>query len=181
MGNKSRSGYKRRHQTANKVATINPTSGEPAVFSPTIIKPPDKPNNHELVQYRQERHIEAFYGPIPPPDLLKAYNEIDPEFGNRIITMAEKQQDHRINLETQVIKGDIHRANLGLWFAPFIACAGIGCGTYILVIGREASGLALIFVPLATLVGIFITYQRKRAQSLKEQSKNPSEPNNDKP
>lgn len=56
----------------------------------------------------------TFSGPIPPPELLKQYDEIIPNGANRIITMAENQSAHRIELEKIVIRGDSRRANAGL-------------------------------------------------------------------
>ena len=56
----------------------------------------------------------TFQGPIPPPDLLRQYNEIIPDGANRILKMAEAQSAHRIDLEATVIKGDDRRANWGL-------------------------------------------------------------------
>ena len=34
-------------------------------------------------------------GPIPPPEILKGYKEIDPSFPERIFKMAEKEQRFR--------------------------------------------------------------------------------------
>ena len=47
----------------------------------------------ETIQQRIE-----FSGPIPPPQVLKQYEEIIPGAGERILAMAEKEQDHRHGL-----------------------------------------------------------------------------------
>lgn len=46
---------------------------------------------------------ESFSGPIPHPELLQKYDEVKPGFAERIISMAERQLDHRINCEDKVV------------------------------------------------------------------------------
>jgi hypothetical protein len=42
-----------------------------------------------------EQH-ESYHGPIPPPALFRQFEEILPGVADRILRMAEKEQDHRI-------------------------------------------------------------------------------------
>ena len=46
---------------------------------------------------------EMYSGPIPPPEALARYEEIQPGAADRILKMAEKQQEHRMALETKAI------------------------------------------------------------------------------
>jgi uncharacterized membrane protein len=39
--------------------------------------------------------VQAFSGPLPPPSVLKGYEEVVRGSAERILVMAEKQQDHR--------------------------------------------------------------------------------------
>ena len=41
----------------------------------------------------------GYAGPIPPPAMLKEFNEIIPDGANRILKMAEVQVAHRHSLE----------------------------------------------------------------------------------
>lgn len=43
----------------------------------------------------------AYQGPIPTPDMLKQYNEIDSNFANRILTMAEENNLANIELNKE--------------------------------------------------------------------------------
>jgi uncharacterized membrane protein len=45
--------------------------------------------------------ISQFVGPIPPPDLLKKYEDALDGAADRIIKMAEKQSAHRQWMEKQ--------------------------------------------------------------------------------
>lgn len=63
---------------------------------------------------------EMYSGPIPPPEALARYEEIQPGAADRIIKMAEKQQEHRMSLETKAIGGQIDQSKRGQIFG-FIA------------------------------------------------------------
>ena len=43
----------------------------------------------------------TYEGPYPPPSMLAEYNQIVPGSADRLITMAEEEQKHRQQLETQ--------------------------------------------------------------------------------
>ena len=45
----------------------------------------------------------SFRGPLPPPEILKEYESILPGASERILKMAEKQQDHRISIEKTIV------------------------------------------------------------------------------
>src|SRR5205823_10846 len=63
----------------------------------------------------------SFASPIPPPEYMEAYERITPGSSNRILLMAEKQQDHRHKLEVIVIGGNGARERLGQIFAFILA------------------------------------------------------------
>ena len=51
----------------------------------------------------------SFSGPIPPPAMYSAYEDVLPGSADRIMTMAEKEQDHRIVMDPKY--AEIHAAN----------------------------------------------------------------------
>jgi uncharacterized membrane protein len=108
--------------------------------------------------------VQQFSGPLPPPELLGKYNDVIQIGAERIMVMAEKQQDHRITLEKFVIERDAKRADLGLILGFILAFLVAGGGILVVVNGKDIAGLAMIFIPLATLVGTFINTQRVRKQ-----------------
>ena len=62
-----------------------------------------------------------FSGPLPPPGVLKAYDEIVPGAAERIITMAESQAKHRREMEKQLLQSDITLAKRGQWIAGILS------------------------------------------------------------
>lgn len=54
-----------------------------------------------------ERHIAEHYsGPVPAAKEMKRYAEIDPSFPDRMMTMAEKQQDANIRIAERLSKSE---------------------------------------------------------------------------
>lgn len=52
-------------------------------------------------------------GPLPDPESLVRYNSVITEGANRIMKMAEKQQEHRMALETKIITNQTKQSVLG--------------------------------------------------------------------
>lgn len=71
---------------------------------------------------------EQFSGPIAHPRHLKAYEEVAPGAADRIISMAEKQQQHHIEMDRRVLQAEVGDRKLGMWlgagaFVFLVACA----------------------------------------------------------
>ncbi len=69
--------------------------------------------NKEVKKVVQIMAKQSFSGPIPPPSMLREYNTVDEDFSNRIITMAESQQSHRIELEKKSVEAAINAESRG--------------------------------------------------------------------
>lgn len=138
------------------------------------------PNNNGVVASEKQSHdqergvttmeqrLEMYSGPLPHPDLLKRYREIIPDAPERILRMAENQTAHRIEIEKNVIKGNLLNERLGL-IAGFVVCmSALYLGTKILLSGHEVYGFAAIVTALASLVGLNI-YAKKSEKRSKEE------------
>jgi uncharacterized membrane protein len=89
----------------------------------------------------------SFSGPIPPPHILKQYDEAIPGGANRVVEMAEKQSEHRRILEAKVVESDINRSRLGL-LAGFIITLVVG-GIVVAMNGEPAAGATIAGIPTA--------------------------------
>ena len=67
----------------------------------------------------------TFSGPLPPSSMLSEYNKILPGSAERLLTMTEKEQNHRMSWENKVIKASIKGMNQGQWFGFIIAISAI--------------------------------------------------------
>ena len=131
-----------------------------------------QPNQEIRTEAKRSAHslqIEAsrfhhFQGPLPPPEILKAYDIVLPGLAERVICAWEKQTDHRIFLEKTVIMGDDKRANWGLICATIIAITVILASVAIAIFNKEQTltAFAVIIADLAALAGIFVYGSRNR-------------------
>lgn len=108
----------------------------------------------EVVQIVKQDY--SFSGPIPPPQILKGYNELVPDAAERILKMAEKQADHRIELEKKVIVEQQRQSARGQKIAAVLAVLLVFAAVY--AIYEEAYKIAgtIFAVTLIMVVGMFV-------------------------
>ena len=106
--------------------------------------------SHEL--HQQIMHS----GPLPSPETLAGYEQVLPGAAERILHMAEQQQDHRQVIEKAVVFGNVRDQRLGVVFAFLLGVAGISCGTAIILLGHPLGGFSVLLAALASLVTAFI-------------------------
>ena len=126
-------------------------------------------NNHNGVVVHQHS-VQTFSGPLPPPEILRKFNDVVPGAADRIITMAEEQSAHRRELEKKVIESDIERSKWGQVLGFTIAITGLVASTLIAIYGSALAGGIIGVGTLATLVGVFMygTVTRSREREEKE-------------
>ena len=114
----------------------------------------------------------AWQGPLPPPHELRQYNEIVPGAADRIIEMAEKQSDHRIQMEKTVIGGDSKRSYIGIFAAFILSAMAIGGGIYLIANDHDWAGSILIGLDMIGLASVFIygASTRRRAERILKDS-----------
>ena len=104
-------------------------------------------------------------GPLPDAETLIQYNSVIPNGADRIMSMAEKQQNHRISIETQVIISQNKQSGLGQVFGLIIGLFGISCGTFLAYSGEPTVGGIIAWGTVVSLVSVFVigkTRQKKK-------------------
>lgn len=94
--------------------------------------PTGAPASHPVgsVTVRQEQ-VSLHTGPLPAPEDLAHYEAVIPGLADRIVTLAEKQAEHRMFLERYAIVSEVRRANWGMAVGAVIAFTGLGGGIYL--------------------------------------------------
>ena len=110
-------------------------------------------------------------GPLPDSQTLEEYNRIIPNGADRIMSVFEKQSEHRMTIEKKVIGGQMFQSNLGQIFALVIGLFSISCATYITLQGHEWAGSIIGVGGITGLVTAFIKGRASQEKSLLE--KNP--------
>lgn len=132
---------KRRHPSGKRWQSPAPTSPAPLAKS--------KPT---AVQVSQS----FFQGPIPSPEALQEFKEVDPSFPERIMALAEKQAEHRQGVELRQIKMIVGARYLGLGTAFLSVLAICALAAYGFQKGHAAEAASMVGAVVVGLVVAFI-------------------------
>ena len=132
------------------------------------------PPSEQVILQRQQ--IQAHAGPLPPPEMLRRYDEIVPGAAERILAMAEQLANHRQALQRQELASGIEaRANeqalekRGQWFAGLLGfaalCGAVTCTLY----GHDAVGGTIVGTTILAILGAYLgtrkpVHDEKRAR-----------------
>ncbi len=97
----------------------------------------------------------TFSGPLPPPSVLASYEELLPGAADRIITLAEKQLEHRMYLEKSVVDGGNRHATEGVIAAVTIEAMFIGAACYLAHLGLGGDAIKVMGASAVGLLGAF--------------------------
>ncbi len=92
---------------------------------PHALKKPEN-NNQQQHVLASVHHESIFFGPLPPPEALGKYEGVLPGAADRIMTMAEKQAEHRQKLESKVVGYNTFNERLGM-IPTFIVVISLMC------------------------------------------------------
>ncbi len=129
--------------------------------------PPSGKQTGQIVE-RQVHVTAAFSGPLPPPDILRQYDAVIPGAAERILKMAEEQDQHRRRLESAAIAAGHSDARLGLILGFIIVFGFIGVATYAISKGASLVGLSMVIADLAALLGAYVYGKRSIERDLAE-------------
>ena len=139
-------------------------------------KPPKKTALAETnSEPRDVFHVTAsevsFRGPIPPPEILEAYDRVISGSAGRIVAMAEKQSTHRMKLEEIVVGAGSRTQLLGMVFSFILSLAVLGVGVFLIYLDRNLAGFGLILFNLTTLAGVFVYGRHTQRKELVDSRK----------
>ena len=98
---------------------MNNGHAKPGLVEP-VAEPGDKaPPPAEIV-------AAAFSGPIPPPAMFAQYEDVLPGSADRILTQAEKEQDHRHQQEASLLRARIDDLGMARFYSFLTTCGVLG-------------------------------------------------------
>lgn len=111
---------------------------------------PPEGRTQEIVESRLELSMRG--GPLPSPEELRQFNEIIPHGAERIMRMAEKEQDGHLWGN----KMQEWRAMAGVASGFCVAVAAFAVSAYGFSVGATVEAAAVAGTTLVALVGVFI-------------------------
>lgn len=118
----------------------------------------------------------TFIGPLPPPEILDRYNQVVPGMAERLMRDFEKQTDHRMFIEKQVIRSKIIQSYIGQTTGFVLGLTGLVFGYALIHAGKDGTGIASILGSLSWLGGIFVVGKLKQSKDLKKKEQNLTNP-----
>lgn len=98
-------------------------------------------------------------GPLPTPDILKEYDVALPGAAERIMIMAEKEQEHRHNFDNKCRETDSRDSLLGIVFALILGLGTLVAGAFIAVkIPSAAGAIAGTVMGISGIASIVATF-----------------------
>jgi uncharacterized membrane protein len=94
--------------------------------------------------------------PYPAPDELREYETIHPGFTDRILTLTERETDHRIQQERLQDSATITLAKRGQICAFIVVMTFAVGGLLAILTDHSIAGLAGLVIAAATLAGAFL-------------------------
>ncbi|KGF06839.1 hypothetical protein HMPREF1634_07440 [Tissierellia bacterium S7-1-4] len=132
----------------------------------------NKPSLQNKKNIIAQQRTEMFSGPLPHPEIIRQYDEICPGTAEKIVDSFVKQTNHRIDMETRVIKSSVFRANVGLFMAFIISLICLYIAYKLFNDDKSLYGLGLVILNLATLISVFIKKSNDKNKELKEKEEN---------
>ncbi len=144
----------------------------PEEFKP-ILADPDIPKDKKDKIIRAVlgisiRKASSFSGPIPPPELLKGYNEVVKDGAERIVIMAEKQSNHRMQLEDHAIKEELKQSRLGQVFGFILGIVGLVLAAILAILDHEAIAGIFGTTTILGLVTVFVLGKKAQKKDLED-------------
>lgn len=108
----------------------------------------------------ESKSVTAYSGPIPPPESLEKYEQVVPGSAERILAMAEKEQEHRHKTEDKQTSDYKSLIILSTIFTSFVALAFVGAIIYAIYKKVDGYAIALMIASVGCVVG-YISIKRK--------------------
>jgi len=131
-------------------------------IEPKVIEKEHKEFRTEILEIKT--FLRRFSGPLPPPNAFAKYDQILEGSANRILTMAEKEQENRQKILNEKIKSDIINEKLGIIFGFIVALSAIAGSVYCAHIGQTLAAIAIGGGIVVGLVAAFVEGTRVKGK-----------------
>ena len=136
------------------------------------IEPSDKKRGKilSIISSQLTATFKSYVGPIPSPENLKQYNDLLPGTAERLISMAERQSAHRIELEKKVISRQLEESTRGQYFGLIVALCFLAASYSLGMNGHDGLAGVLGGTTLVSLVAVFVIGKKKQREDLQSKA-----------
>ena len=101
--------------------------------------------------------VQSFSGPLPPPSLMSSYASIDSSFPERIMKMAEKEQEQRHQLNKELIK----ITKTAQYLTAILVCIVAFAGYKALVLNYPRCAVIIFGITIVALLTAYLGSNKK--------------------
>lgn len=105
-----------------------------------------------------------FSGPIPPPEILRMYDEVVPGTAATIISWAQTEAGHVRDMERLAVEGELKERARGQWMGLTIGVVALVAAVVCVVLGSAWVGATIGGATVVSLVGAFVYGQYVQRQ-----------------
>ena len=138
-----------------------PTSGKDSMsLSPELtdaLKNVDPQHRELIVHYIQQTSLSSYSRFLPPPELLAGYEAIKGGFAERVLDLAERQADHRMECEKKIVGESANSSKRGQWFGFLLAILFLAGALALGFTGHEWLAGIIGGGTLISVVTVFLT------------------------
>ncbi|MEO5366478.1 MAG: DUF2335 domain-containing protein [Magnetococcus sp. WYHC-3] len=102
-----------------------------------------------------------FSGPLPPPAILKQYDELFPGAADQIFQMALDDAEHVHKMEEIQVNSIVHGHKAGQGIAFILSVMALGVVAYLGYLGLESAAATVGGATLVGLAGVFVLGRKK--------------------
>lgn len=102
----------------------------------------------------------AFQGPLPPPSILRGYEDVVPGAAAKIVDWADSERTHRHRTETTIVHAETTRDLRGQVLAAIVALAGFGVAGLALLLDHAGVAALITAMDIGGMVTAFIYGRR---------------------
>ncbi|ADO76018.1 DUF2335 domain-containing protein [Stigmatella aurantiaca] len=100
--------------------------------------------------------------PLPPPEMVEGYGNIDPSFPARLMEMVEGQAKHRQGLERWAVIGEVINHNVATLCGAAVALFGLYASWQMGIAGKQTAASIVGGTTVVMLTSIFFYGRRQK-------------------
>ena len=114
-------------------------------------------------QIEEQVTTQQFSGPVPHPEILRGYNQVLPGAAERILTMAELDQKHQIEIESSAQHLAAKEIKRGQIFGLVVSISAFITSIASLILGFEKAAMVIGGTTVVGLVTVFVTSRSSKS------------------
>lgn len=114
--------------------------------------------------------LESYYsGPIPSPQHMQGYKNVQEDLPNRIMNLTEKEQSHQHQLQIQITEYKTKATTRNSYMAFFIIVLLVLVGTFLIYNDKDIVGLGSLVAAAGVLIAAFLRKEKPDQKEIAKQ------------